>query len=59
MSKVFIGTVGYHNLLNHPIGMPLPQLQKMNWADGVDVNELNWLNTSAKFNQTGLRTSTK
>ena len=41
--KVFIGTVGYHNLCNHSIGPALlPQLQKMNWAPGVDVDELNW-----------------
>ena len=43
MKKVFIGTVGYHNLCNHSIGSAmLPQLQKMNWAAGVDVDELNW-----------------
>lgn len=43
MKKVFIGTVGYHNLCNHSIGSKLlPQLQEMNWADGVDVDELNW-----------------
>ncbi len=41
--KVFIGTVGYHNLCNHSIGSALlPQLQKMNWAQGVDLDELNW-----------------
>ncbi len=41
--KVFIGTVGYHNLSNHSIGPALlPELQKMNWAPGVDVDELNW-----------------
>ena len=43
MKKVFIGTVGYHNLCNHSIGSSLlPQLQKMNWGPGVDVDELNW-----------------
>ena len=43
MKKIFIGTVGYHNLRNHSIGPALlPQLQKMNWAPGVDVGELNW-----------------
>ncbi len=43
MSKVFIGTVGYHNLANHSIGSALlPQLQKMIWEPGVDVDELNW-----------------
>lgn len=41
--KTFIGTVGYHNLSNHSIGSALlPQLQKMQWADGVEVDELNW-----------------
>jgi len=43
MKKVFIGTVGYHNLRNHSIGPALlPQLQKMTWAPGVDIDELNW-----------------
>ncbi len=43
MKKVFIGTVGYHNLCNHSIGSALlPQLQKMNWTAGVDIDELNW-----------------
>ncbi len=43
MKKVFIGTVGYHNLRNHSIGPALlPQLQKMTWAPGVDIEELNW-----------------
>ena len=43
MKKFFIGTVGYHNLCNHSIGSALlPQLQKMKWAPGVDVDELNW-----------------
>ena len=43
MKKVFIGTVGYHNLRNHSIGpVLLPQLQKMQWAEGVEVDELNW-----------------
>jgi len=41
--KVFIGTVGYHNLCNHSIGSRLlPQLQNMNWTAGVDIDELNW-----------------
>ncbi len=41
--KVFIGTVGYHNLSNHSIGPALlPQLQEMNWAPVVEVDELNW-----------------
>ncbi len=41
--KVFIGTVGYHNLSNHSIGPALlPQLQEMTWADGVELDELNW-----------------
>ncbi len=43
MKKTFIGTVGYHNLRNHSIGPKLlPQLQKMKWAEGVEVDELNW-----------------
>lgn len=43
MSKIFIGTVGYHNLRNHSIGPALlPQLQQMKWGDGVEVDELNW-----------------
>lgn len=43
MKRVFIGTVGYHNLCNHSIGSALlPQLQKINWVPGVDVDELNW-----------------
>lgn len=43
MKKTFIGTVGYHNLRNHSIGPALlPQLQKMQWPVGVDVDELNW-----------------
>lgn len=41
--KVFIGTVGYHNLGNHSIGpVLLPQLQNMNWAPGVELDEFNW-----------------
>jgi len=43
MKKIFIGTVGYHNLRNHSIGPAiLPQLQKMKWTEGVEVDELNW-----------------
>ncbi len=43
MKKIFIGTIGYHNLRNHSIGPALlPQLQKMQWPEGVDVDELNW-----------------
>ncbi|GAC1596638.1 MAG: hypothetical protein NVS3B19_19100 [Ginsengibacter sp.] len=43
MKKTFIGTVGYHNLRNHSIGPALlPQLQKMQWAEGVELDELNW-----------------
>lgn len=43
MKRVFIGTVGYHNLCNHSIGsVLLPQLQKINWVPGVDLDELNW-----------------
>lgn len=40
---VLIGTIGYHNLRNHSIGpVLLPQLQKMDWPEGVDVEEMNW-----------------
>lgn len=43
MKKIFIGTIGYHNLRNHSIGPALlAQLQKMNWAPGVEIDELNW-----------------
>ncbi len=43
MKKTFIGTVGYHNLRNHSIGPALlPQLQKMQWAEDIEVDELNW-----------------
>ncbi len=43
MKRVFIGTVGYHNLCNHSIGSALlPKLQEMKWDDSVDVDELNW-----------------
>lgn len=43
MKKTFIGTVGYHNLRNHSIGPALlPDLQKMQWAPGVEIDELNW-----------------
>lgn len=43
MKKIFIGTVGYHNLRNHSIGPALlPQLQKMQWPASVEIDELNW-----------------
>lgn len=43
MKKIFIGTVGYHNLRNHSIGPALlPQLQKMQWTEEVELDELNW-----------------
>ncbi len=43
MKKILIGTVGYHNLRNHSIGPALlPQLQEMDWANGVELDELNW-----------------
>ena len=42
-ANILIGTIGYHNLRNHSIGPALlPQLQKINWPDGVDVEEMNW-----------------
>lgn len=43
IKKIFIGTVGYHNMRNHSIGPALlPQLQQMNWKPGVELDELNW-----------------
>jgi hypothetical protein len=43
MRKIFIGTVGYHNLRNHSIGSALlPRLQAMKWPAGVELDELNW-----------------
>ncbi len=43
MKKVFIGTVGYHNLRNHSIGPALlPRLQEMRWPPGVELDEFNW-----------------
>ncbi len=43
MKKIFIGTVGYHNLRNHSVGPALlPQLQEMKWPEGVELDELNW-----------------
>lgn len=43
MEKILIGTVGYHNLRNHSIGpILLPKLQEMDWASGVELDELNW-----------------
>lgn len=43
MKQVIIGTVGYHNLRNHSIGSVLrPELQQIEWAPGVEVDELNW-----------------
>ena len=43
MKKVFIGTVGYHNLRNHSVGPAiLSQLQAMQWPPSVELDELNW-----------------
>ena len=43
MKRILIGTVGYHNLQNHSIGPALlPELQNMDWAAGVELDELNW-----------------
>ncbi len=42
-NKVLIGTVGYQLLGNHSIGPNLlPQLQAINWPEGVVVDEMNW-----------------
>jgi Ni,Fe-hydrogenase maturation factor len=41
--KVLIGTVGYQLLGNHSVGPNLlPQLQSVNWPEGVVVDEMNW-----------------
>jgi len=41
--KVLIGTVGYQLLGNHSVGPNLlPQLQAINWPEGVVVDEMNW-----------------
>lgn len=41
--KILIGTVGYQLLGNHSIGPNLlPQLQSINWPEGVVVDEMNW-----------------
>ncbi|MEO6168062.1 MAG: hypothetical protein ABIO46_06505 [Chitinophagales bacterium] len=43
VKKILIGTVGYHNLRNHSIGPALlPQLNKLQWQEGVDLDEMNW-----------------
>lgn len=43
MSRVLIGTVGYHNLCNHSVGpILLPRLQAMQWPPQVLVEEMNW-----------------
>jgi hypothetical protein len=43
MQKILIGSIGYHNLSNHSIGpVLLPELQKIDWPDGVDLEEMNW-----------------
>lgn len=41
--RVLIGTVGYQLLGNHSVGPNLlPQLQTINWPEGVVVDEMNW-----------------
>jgi len=41
--KILIGTVGYHNLGNHSLGPALlPMLQKLDWPEGVELEEMNW-----------------
>ncbi|MEO5673774.1 MAG: hypothetical protein ABIQ74_03940 [Chitinophagales bacterium] len=43
MKKILIGTVGYHNLRNHSIGpVLLPELKKLQWPQGVELDEMNW-----------------
>lgn len=42
-ANILIGTIGYHNLRNHSIGPALlPQLQNMDWPDGIELEEMNW-----------------
>ncbi len=41
--RILIGTVGYHNLQNHSIGPGLlPELKKLQWQEGVELDEMNW-----------------
>jgi len=41
--KVLVGTVGYFLLGNHSVGpVLLPHLKKLDWPDGIFVDELNW-----------------
>ena len=41
--RTFVGTVGYHFLRDYSIGPKLlPQLQAMQWHEGVTVDECNW-----------------
>lgn len=41
--RVLIGTVGYHLLRDYSIGPNLlPQLNAMDWPDGVVIDEMNW-----------------
>ncbi len=43
VKKVLIGTVGYHNLRNHSIGpVLLPELKRLQWPQGVELDEMNW-----------------
>lgn len=43
MKKILIGTIGYHNLGNHSFGpVLLPQLQKLEWPETVELEEMNW-----------------
>lgn len=43
MKKILVGTIGYHNLGNHSLGPALlPMLQKLEWPEVTEVEEMNW-----------------
>lgn len=43
VKKILIGTVGYHNLRNHSMGpVLLPELKRLQWPQGVELDEMNW-----------------
>jgi len=43
MSRVLIGTVGYHNLRDYSLGPKLlPKLTAMDWPPSVVIEEMNW-----------------
>jgi len=43
MTRVLIGTVGYHNLRDYSLGPKLlPKLRAMDWPPSVSIEEMNW-----------------